>query len=144
MATVSTYLNFDGTAEEALNFYSRVFQTNKEGNIMRFGDVPAGEDMPPMPEVEKGRIMHAILPILGGYRLMFSDISPSMGHRLNKGNTVYITLEPDTVEEGQRLFEELSAGGEVEMSYEKMFWGDYFASFFDKYGIAWMINAREK
>lgn len=143
MASVSSYLNFDGTAEEAMNFYSKIFNTQRHGDIMRFGDIPAAEGMPPVPEEEKQRVMHAMLPITAGHYLMFSDISPSMGHTLQKGNTTYICLQPDEVEEGRRLFEALSEGGEIEMAYSKMFWGDYFASFRDRWGILWMLNVSE-
>lgn len=71
---------------------------------------------------------------------MGSDIMPSMGHVLNKGNHMYISLHPDSREEADRIFNGLSPDGEIEMPMEDQFWGDYFGSFFDKYGIGWMIN----
>jgi PhnB protein len=79
------------------------------------------------------------LPITGGDLLMASDIMPSAGHKLVVGNNNYICISPESREEADRLFEGLSDGGEVEMPMQDQFWGDYFGSFKDKYGVCWMI-----
>jgi PhnB protein len=83
--------------------------------------------------------MNIQLPILGGHVLMGTDAPESTGFKMIKGNNVNINLQPDTLEEAQRLFDELSKGGKVETPLQKMFWGDYFASFSDKFGIYWII-----
>ncbi len=139
MATqLNPYLNFDGTAEEAMNFYKSVFggQFMGEG-IMRMGGAPGTENLPAN---EKNRVMHVSLPIGNGAVLMASDIIPSMGHKLTQGNGNYICVSPDSKQEADRLFNGLSAGGEIEMPMADQFWGDYFGSFKDKYGVYWMIN----
>src|SRR3989338_7503641 len=141
MLKINPYLNFDGNAEEVFNFYKSVFG-GEFTPIQRFKDIPAGEK--PMPKEEENRIMHIGLKISENAILMASDISDSMGMSLVKGNNNYISLTPDNKEEGQRLFNELSAGGHVEMPYEKMFWGDYFGSFTDKFGVCWMIDVEDK
>ena len=46
--------------------------------------------------------------------------------------------------EADKLFAALSAGGKVEMKLQEMFWGDYFGSFTDKFGVNWMINCSSK
>lgn len=84
--------------------------------------------------------MHVALPILGGHVLMGTDAPETMGFRLVRGNNVYISLEIDTRAEADRLFGGLSAGGEVETPMQDMFWGAYFGSFTDRFGIRWMIN----
>jgi PhnB protein len=76
--------------------------------------------------------------------LMGTDAPESMGFKVNFGNNVYINLEPDTRAEADRLFNELSAGGKVEMEMQEMFWGDYFGSFTDKFGVGWMVNTSSK
>ena len=144
MATVGTYLNFSRNAEEAFNFYKSVFGGEFSAGISRFSDVPPQEGMPPIADEAKNLVMHVSLPIMGGHLLMGSDAPESMGFTVNKGNNVYISLNPDTRKETKRLFDALSAGGKVEMALQDMFWGDYYGSFTDKYGVHWMINCNEK
>ncbi|WP_423128637.1 VOC family protein [Gaoshiqia sp. Z1-71] len=144
MATVSTYLNFSRNTEDAFNFYKSVFGTEFNGQgIMRFKDIPP-EACPPLPEEDKNLVMHVSLPILGGHVLMGTDAPESMGFKLSMGNHVYINLQPDTREETRRLFKALSAGGTVEQELQDMFWGDYYGSCKDKFGVQWMFNCDEK
>ena len=145
MATVSTYLNFERNTEEAFNFYKSVFGGEFFGEgIMRMGDVPAADGMPPCAEGDKNLVMHVELSILGGHSLMGTDAPESMGFKLNKGNNVHINLQPDTRKETDRLFKSLSEGGQVTMELQEMFWGDYFGSCTDKFGVHWMFNCGEK
>ena len=144
MATVSTYLNFSRNTEEAFNFYKSVFGTEFEGPISRMGDVPPMEGVPPTADADKKLVMHVTLPILGGHRLMGTDAPESMGFKVNFGNNVHINLQPDTRKETKRLFEALSKGGTVTMELQDMFWGDYFGSCTDKFGVQWMFNCQEK
>lgn len=144
MATVSTYLNFPRHTEEAFNFYKSIFETDFDGEgIMRFKDIPPSEDMPPISEADKNLVMHVSLPILGGHRLMGTDAPESMGFKVQEGNNVYINLQPDTREETKRLFNALSDGGVVEQELQDMFWGDFYGSCKDKFGILWMFNCSE-
>lgn len=129
------YLNFDGNAEEAFRFYQSVF--GGELFLQRMGDAPGSENLP---DNEKTRAMHVSIPVGDGQFLMASDCLPSAGHVLNVGNNNYISITPDSREEADRLFNGLSAGGNVEMPMEDQFWGDYFGSFEDKFGVRWMIN----
>jgi len=145
MARVSTYLNFPGNTEEAFNFYKSVFGTEFHGDgIKRFGDVPAPEGMPPLSEADKKLIIHVELPILGGHILMATDAPESMGLKVEYGNNIHINLEPDTKEETKRLYAALSNGGKITMELQDMFWGAYFGSCTDRYGINWMFNHTEK
>lgn len=144
MAKVSTYLNFRRETEEAFNFYKSVFGGEFQGAVSRFRDIPPSEDMPPLPEEDKDLIMNIRLPILGGHLLMGTDAPESMGFRVSFGNNVYITLQPDTREENLRLFSALSEGGQVEQELQDMFWGDYYGSLRDKFGVQWMFNCEEK
>jgi PhnB protein len=144
MAKVSTYLNFPGNTEEAFNFYKQVFGGEFSGGISRFSDIPPSENMPPLPETDRNLVMHVVLPILGGHNLMGTDAPESMGFKVNFGNNVYLNLEPDTREETKQLFNKLSEGGNVEQELQDMFWGDYYGSCKDKYGVQWMFNCNEK
>jgi PhnB protein len=145
MASVSTYLNFSRNTEQAFNFYKTVFGGEFFGEgPMRFGDIPPQEGMPPLAEEDKNLIMHIELRILGTHSLMGTDAPESMGFKVNFGNNVNINLQPDTREETKRLFDALSSGGKVTMELQEMFWGDYFGTCIDQFGVLWMFNCSEK
>ncbi len=132
---LNPYLNFDGTAEAAFRFYQSVFGGELSIHYMK-------DTMPDMQllEGEKDYVMHVGLPIGDGQILMASDCVTSQGQKVKFGNNNYISITPDSREDADRLFNGLSVGGVIEMPMEEMFWGDYFGSFTDKYGVCWMIN----
>ena len=134
MAKLNPYLNFDGNCEDAFNYYKKVFG-GEFSNFSRMSYL-TGEYIP---EEDSNLIMHVSLPFNGDI-LMRSDIPSSMKTQFKSGNNNYISIESDSREEANRLFNELSDGGEVEMPMEEMFWSDYFGSFRDRFGIWWMIN----
>ena len=140
MAKVSTYLNFDGNAEEAFEFYAGVFGTELLAPIQRMGDVPGDPNGPAMQEAEKRLVMHAELPILAGHVIMATDVVESMGHQLRVGNNTTINLEPDTLAETQRLYDGLSEGSSEGMPLTEMFWGATWGTCLDRFGIRWMFN----
>lgn len=145
MARVSTYLNFPRHTEQAFEFYRRVFGTEYIGDIARFRDIPPTDDeTPPMDPSDLDLVMHVALPILGGHVLMGTDAPESMGFKIHPGNHMYINLEPDTREETRRLFDALSENGFVEMDLQDMFWGAYYGSCMDQFGVQWMFNCEEK
>lgn len=145
MASVGTFLHFHGEAEAAFTFYKSVFGAEFTGDISRYGDLPPTEDAPEITEDDKGLVMHVGLSITGGHLLMGSDVPSAMGgDGLVKGNNVNICLMPDTRTEADRLFAALSEGGSVEMAMADMFWGDYFGSLTDRFGIQWMITVQSK
>lgn len=138
---ICTYLNFPGNAEEAFSFYKKVFKTDFPANgLQRFGDLPANADHPPLAESVKKMILHIELPILGCHVLMGTDAPKEMGFTVAQGNNMHISIEPETKDETTRIFNELSEGGTITMPLQDMFWGAYYASFTDKFGINWMLN----
>ena len=139
MASTSTYLNFAGTTETAFTFYKSVFGTEFVGSIERMGEAQPQPGQPALSDADKQLVMNVQLPILGGHLLMGTDATESMGMTVLQGNNVYINLQPDTREEADALFAALSEGGVVEMPMMEMFWGDYFGSLVDKFGVQWMI-----
>ncbi len=143
MARVSTYLNFERDTEAAFSFYKSVFGTEFIGGIDRMGTAPEDPERP-LAEEDKNLVMNVQLPILGGHVLMGTDAPTSMGFQLVKGNNVYVNLEPDTRAETDTLFNALKEGGDVEVELQQMFWGDYFGSLTDKFGVKWMFNCSEK
>ena len=145
MGKVGTYLNFPRNTEEAFNYYKSIFGGEFQGGkIMRFGEAPPDPASPPMAEADKNLVMHVGLPILDGYQLMGTDAPESMGFKVVTGNNVHISLEPETRAEAKRLFDALSKGGKVTMDLQDTFWGAYYGSCTDKFGIQWMINCLAK
>ena len=134
MATINTYLNFNGNTEEAFNFYKSVFG-GEFTTLQRLKDTPDGDKIPAK---EKEKIMHVALPI-GGNVLMGTDVPESMPP-VKFGTNSSISIDAASEEEARNLFNGLSAGGKVEMPLEKMFWGAYFGFFIDKFGVQWMVN----
>jgi PhnB protein len=136
MATLNPYLNFNGNAEDAFNFYKSVFG-GEFITLQRFKDTPEADRVPP---ADKDKIMHIALPIGKGNILMATDAVESMGHKLVEGNNFMLSIGADSEKEADKLFNGLSTGGKVEVPMSKMFWGAYFGMFKDKFGIKWMIN----
>lgn len=144
MASVSVYLNFSGEAEKAFNFYKTVFGTEfLDQGFMRFREIPPSDEMSGMPEADLDLVMHVTLPITGGFLLMGSDAPESMGYKVVSGSNMYINLQPDTRLETEQLFRALAEGGSVEHELQDMFWGDYYGSLTDKFGIKWMFICAE-
>ena len=134
---VNVYLNFEGNAEEAFEFYRSVFG-GEFAAAVRYRDMPMeGMDIP---AEDQNKMMHIALPIGSDNVLMATDTLRSLGQELTQGNNVYISLHPASREEADRLFEGLSQGGDAEMPMGDQVWGDYFGSFKDKFGVKWMIN----
>ncbi len=140
MARTSTYLNFMGRTEEAFLFYKAAFGTEFASPMMRMREVPPAPDMPTLSEAEGNMVMHIVLPIVGGHMLMGTDALESMGHTVTFGNNISINLEVDTRADADRLFAALSAGGTVTMPMQEMFWGAYFGTVTDRFGVQWMFH----
>jgi PhnB protein len=139
MASVSIYLNFAGNAEEAFNHYKKVFGTEFSSPMVRMKDMPPREGVPPLPEAEQNKVMHVALPILGGTQIMATDMLESMGHKLVEGNNFTISLNPDTKEEADKLYKDLSEGGTETVAPHDEFWG-YWGTCKDRFGVRWMFN----
>jgi PhnB protein len=145
MARVNTYLNFSRNTEEAFLFYKTVFggEFSRVG-IARLGDIPVMEGGPRIADTDKNLIMHIELPIMGGHVLMGTDAPESMGFHLNLGNNIHISLDTDSKEETKRLFDALSEGGKITLPLQNMFWGAYYGTCVDKFGVQWMFSFTEK
>jgi PhnB protein len=136
MTTVNPYLGFDGRCEEAFEQYRSIFGGELVG-LSRFSEAPpeslAGH------EADADKIMHVSLPIGDGQAIMGSDRPSSMGNT-TFGDSVAVSISPDSAEEGRRIFEALAQGGRVIMPYERQFWGADYGMCTDRFGIHWMVN----
>lgn len=136
MKSINIYLNFSGNTEAAFKFYKSVFG-GEFLMVQRFKDIP---DSSNVPEEAKEMIMHISLPLGENHVLMGTDAPESMGFKVVKGNNFHINLNVESESEANELFLKLSEGGEIEMELENTFWGAYYGSLVDKFGIQWMIN----
>jgi PhnB protein len=143
MTTVNIYLTFNGQCEAAFNFYRSVFG-GEFPYVGRFKDMPPQEGQPPLSEDMNERIMHISLPISTETVLMGSDTGGEWAPSLIQGNNFSISINTDSQDKADYLFNGLSAGGKITMPLNKTFWGDYFGMFTDKYGINWMVSFNEK
>lgn len=136
MKAINPYLIFNGNAEEAFTFYQSVFGGELE--IVRFSDMPGMENMR---DQDKKKLAHVALEISENSQLlMASDATPGNEVNISANSNFYVTLEPESADEAENIFNSLSENGKVIMPLEKTDWAEKFAMFTDKYGIQWMIN----
>lgn len=139
MTTVNVYLTFNGNCREAFEFYKSVFG-GEFPYVGTFGEMPPQEGTPSVPDSEKNKIMHISLPISKETALMGSDSSKAFGQATVVGNNFSISINTDTKEEAQKLFDNLSTGGQITLPLNETFWAAYFGMLTDKFGINWMVN----
>jgi PhnB protein len=126
------YLNFPGTAREAMDFYAAALG-GKVTQRFTYGESPMAEQMP---EASRDNVMHSQVEV-GSALLMGADGPPP--HEAAGGNTT-LNIMPDSIEQAERIFQALSAGGEVTMPLEETFWAHRFGALTDKFGKRWMVN----
>jgi PhnB protein len=137
MAFLNPYLNFNGDAEAAFNFYKSVFG-GEFSVFQRFSDIPSDSGMP-VKEAEGPLIMHVALPIGGGSVLMGSDRPTSAGPG-EPGDMYNISIQAESKEEAVRLFNGLAEGGQITFPLQDTFWNAHFGMLRDRHGVRWMVN----
>lgn len=135
MESITPYLFFPGTCEEAMNFYAKTFN-GEITFVQRFGDASM-----PVDDGYKDKIMHATI-MINDHKIQFSDGAPHKG--VTKGDNVHLIMNFTDEEEMRTLFTKLSKGGSVHMDLQDTFWGAIFGQLEDKYGIRWMFNYDKK
>ena len=137
MARINPHINFNGNAEEAFTFYKSVFG-GEFAKVIRFKDLASPEFK--VSKKEENKIMHIALPIGESNMLMANDVPEIMGKTNENENRSKIAVNAESKEEADRLFNGLSAGGEIEGPMGDSPWGSYAGMFRDKYGIEWIIE----
>lgn len=137
MAVINPHINFNGNAEEAFTFYKSVFG-GSFAKIIRFKDL-ASPDFQPS-EKEANKIMHIALPIGNCNSLMGNDVPEILGKTNENENRSKIAISAASKAEADKLFNGLSAGGQIDGPIGDSPWGTYFGCFRDKYGIEWMVD----
>lgn len=137
MATINPWINFNGNAEEAFTFYKSVFG-GEFTKVLRFKDISSDEFQ--VTEKEENKIMYIALPIGTGTMLIANDVPEILGQVNEHEHRSKIYVSAESKEEADKLFTDLSVGGEVEGSMGDGFDGSYMGMFRDKYGIEWLIE----
>lgn len=137
MRAVNPWINFNGNAEEAFNFYKSVLG-GEFIKIIRFKDISGPEFQ--VAEKDANKIMYIALPLGKHNVLIANDVPEFMGSVNEKENRSKILVNAENREEADRLFGGLSAGGEVEGPIDDSPWGTYAGMFRDKYGIEWIVE----
>ena len=137
MRAIHPWINFNGNAEEAFTFYKSVFG-GEFSAIVRFKDLASAEFQ--VAKKEENKIMKIALPIGKNNVLVANDVPEFMGRTNEKENRSKILVGADSREEAAKVFNGLSAGGEVEGPIGDTPWGTYAGMFRDKYGIEWIVE----
>lgn len=137
MPLINPHINFNGNAEEAFQFYKSVFG-GAFSKLIRFKDLASTEF--PVSEKEENKIMLIALPIGKNNLLMANDVPEILGKTNENENRSKISINAESKEEADKIFNGLSAGGQIEMPIDNSPWGTYFGMFRDKYGIEWMVE----
>jgi len=138
MTKLNPYIYFNGTCEDAFNFYKSVFGSEFL-LVSRFKDMPENPNYP-IAESDKEKIMHISLPISKETVMYGCDSIQVIDNSTVISNNISLSIETETIEEATRIFNGLSNGGNVTMPLNKTFWDAYFGMFTDKFGINWMVN----
>ena len=128
---LNPYVQFDGSAREALEFYQGVF--GGDLTVSTFGEFGAGHG----PD-DDNLLMHGQLETPSGFTLMAADTPQGMPY--NPGGNITISLSGDDGDDLRGYFSQLSDGGKVTVPLEKQMWGDEFGQLIDRFGIGWLVN----
>jgi len=139
MTTVNVYLNFNGNCKQAFDFYKSVFGGEFQ-HVSTFGEMPPQDNLPPISDEDKNKIMHISLPVSKETVIMGSDTGGDWAPSFTQGNNFSISINADSKSEADRYFNELSKGGKITMPIDKTFWDSYFGMFTDQFGINWMVS----
>ena len=137
MALINPYINFNGNAEDAFHFYKSVFG-GEFVKIIRFKDLSSPEF--PVADNDANKIMHIALPIGKHNVLIANDVPEFMGRVNENENRSKISVSAESREEADKIFNGLSAGGDIEGQIGDSPWGSYAGMFRDKYGIEWIVE----
>jgi PhnB protein len=141
MATTSTYLTFDGLCEEAFAVYKATFG-GEFTQLSRFNTIPPSEGYV-VSQSDQHKILHIALPI-GNTVLMGCDAGDEYGDSLVQGNNFAVSVSAGSKQEAQTIFDKLSQYGQVSQPLADTFWGAYFGSIVDQFGVNWRISFDEK
>ena len=136
ITSTNPYLNFDGNAQQAFDFYRSVFG-GEFAQVVRYRDFPGqmgvGKD-------QLDKLAHIALPLGQSNMLMATDVTGEYANKFRLGTNQYIHLETDSAAEAQRVFDGLAAGGRTEMPLASTEWAERYGCCVDRFGVQWMVS----
>jgi PhnB protein len=130
---LNPYLAFDGQCREAFEFYAKTLG-GRIAFIQTMGESPMAEHTPPEAH---GRIMHVTMHV-GEQVLQGADAPPG---QFTKPAGFCVALHCEEAAEGERIFNGLAEGANVQMPFQPTFWAQGFGMLIDRYGTPWIVNA---
>src|SRR5437762_11128999 len=127
---LNPYLNFNGNARQAMEFYADVF--GGELRLSTFGEAGMADS----PDADK--VMHGQLETPAGYTIMAADVPSEMEYQPMAGSAV--SLSGDDIDELRGYWERLSGSGTATMPMQKQVWGDEFGMCVDGFGVPWLVT----
>jgi predicted 3-demethylubiquinone-9 3-methyltransferase (glyoxalase superfamily) len=119
---------FTGQAEEAMNYYTAIFDRSEIISIQRYGANETGAE---------GSVLHATFS-LNGEAFMCIDSSVKHEFTFTPAISFYVTC--DTEAEIDRAFAKLSQGGAVLMELAAYPFSPKFGWVADKFGVSWQLS----
>lgn len=133
--SIQAYINFNGDCREALEYYEKVFETERP-KIMLYGDVPSNMGFPGSEEAKKLVLNSSI--IIKGSEIMMSDVPPGMP--LVTGNNITLVIMSQDKDDVKTMFDRIKADGTVKMDLQETFWSKLYGFVIDRFGIGWQFN----
>ena len=130
---VQAYLAFQGNCQEALKFYSEIFNADIK-NLQTYEDRKID-----VPSNYRQKWQHAELKGKGVHFMAY-DASPDTP--INHGNQIHMSVDLSNASEAEQIFNQLSEGGQIHHNFREREWG-HFGRCSDKFGIGWMINTNK-
>ncbi|GAA3430371.1 VOC family protein [Streptosporangium sandarakinum] len=125
---ITTFLMFEGAAEEAMTFYTSLFDDAEILAVTRYGPEGPGKE---------GSVQHATFT-LAGQEYMAIDSSVSHGFTFTPAVSLYVQCDSDA--EIERLYAALSEGGGTMMPLDSYGFSKRFAWVADRFGVSWQLN----
>jgi len=133
MKTLVPYLSFQGNCEQALNFYKECF--GGEITLSRYSESPMK-----VPEDFKSKILHGRFK---SEAIEFFASDRTSEDKITKGNSLTLSIEFTNEAEQEKVFKLLSAGGNITMPLQDMYWNAKFGMLTDKFGFDWMLDCEK-
>ncbi|MGW9020057.1 VOC family protein [Leucobacter chromiiresistens] len=133
--SLNPYLNFHGTARDALEFYHSVL--GGEIRLMQYDSIPGMMGDP----AEAEKIMHGQIDTPDGLTIMAADYPSSMADAPDAAASGHsVCVSGDDADRIRALWEGLSQGAQIREPFETAPWGDTFGMLADRFGVPWMFS----